>query len=60
MFDMRDRPKAAKRATRSMAGLSSIVASNVRGNACQVVAELVAATVDRARDRPRDSCAVQR
>ena len=43
-----------------MEGLGGIVASNVRGNACQVGTELVAPTVDRARDCPRDSCAVKR
>jgi len=41
-------------------GLRGIVASNVRGNASQVVAKLVASTVDRAHDRPRESCAVKR
>ena len=43
-----------------MQGLGDIVASNVRGHACQVVAELVAATVDRAYDCLRESCAVER
>ena len=57
-IDARTKNERARRVPLS-AGLGGIFTSNVRGNACQV-AELVAPAVDRARDRPRDSCAVKR
>lgn len=44
----------------STEGLGGMVASNVPSNACQVVAKLVASSVDHAYDRPRQSCTVKR